>query len=253
VDEIYRIGGAQAVAAMAYGTAAIRAVDKIVGPGNAYVASAKRQVFGLVGIDMVAGPSEVTVVADAANDPAWIAADLLAQAEHDAAAQSVLITDDAAFADRVEQALAAQLKTLPRQNMAAKSWADHGMVIMVSSLSEAPALVNQIAPEHLQLAVADPAPLGALVRHAGAIFSGRYTPEAIGDYLAGPSHVLPTSGAARFASGLGVLDFLKRTSLIDCSVEGLRAVGDAALRMARAEALDAHAESIALRLNLGRR
>jgi histidinol dehydrogenase len=251
VDEIYRVGGAQAIAALAYGTATIRAVDKIVGPGNAYVASAKKQVFGAVGIDMVAGPSEVTVVADAANDPAWIAADLLAQAEHDASAQSILITDDAEFAGRVETAVAALLKKLPRADIAAKSWADHGLIIVADKLDAAIALVDQIAPEHLELAVADPKPLMERVRHAGAIFMGRHTPEAVGDYIAGPSHVLPTSGAARYSSGLGVYDFLKRTSLIDCSAAGLRAIAGDAIRMAEAEALDAHARSIAVRLNIG--
>jgi histidinol dehydrogenase len=253
VDEVYRVGGAQAIGALAYGTASIRAVDKIVGPGNAYVASAKKQVFGSVGIDMVAGPSEVTVVADAANDPAWIAADLLAQAEHDAAAQSVLITDDAAFADRVVAAVDGELKRLPRGAIAARSWADHGLVIVVDDILAAAPLVDRIAPEHLELAVADPKPLLDRVRHAGAIFIGRYTPEAVGDYVAGPSHVLPTSGSARFSSGLGVFDFLKRTSLIGCTAEGLRAIGTDALRMAEAEALDAHAASIAVRLNLPRR
>jgi histidinol dehydrogenase len=252
VDEVYRVGGAQAIAALAYGTATIRPVDKIVGPGNAYVASAKKQVFGTVGIDMVAGPSEVTVVADAANDPAWIAADLLAQAEHDAAAQSILITDDAAFADRVVAAVDSELKRLPRGAIAAQSWADHGLVVIADDLNAAAPLIDRIAPEHLELAVTDPQPLLNSVRHAGAIFIGRYTPEAIGDYIAGPSHVLPTSGSARFSSGLGVYDFLKRTSLIDCTAEGLRAIGEQALRMAEAEALDAHASSIAVRLNLPR-
>jgi histidinol dehydrogenase len=252
VDEVYRVGGAQAIAALAYGTATIRPVDKIVGPGNAYVASAKKQVFGTVGIDMVAGPSEVTVVADAANDPAWIAADLLAQAEHDTAAQSVLITDNAGFADRVMAVVESELKRLPRGAIAAQSWADHGLVIVTDNLNGAASLIDRIAPEHLELAVADPQVLLKKVRHAGAIFIGRHTPEAVGDYIAGPSHVLPTSGSARFSSGLGVFDFLKRTSLIECTPEGLRAVGAAALRMAEAEALDAHASSIAVRLNLGR-
>ncbi len=252
VDEVYRVGGAQAIAALAYGTATIKPVDKIVGPGNAYVASAKKQVFGTVGIDMVAGPSEVTVVADAANDPAWIAADLLAQAEHDTAAQSILITDDAAFADRVSAAVDSALKTLPRGEIAAKSWADHGLIVVVDKLNDVAPLIDRIAPEHLELAVADPQPLLKAVRHAGAIFIGRYTPEAVGDYIAGPSHVLPTSGSARFSSGLGVFDFLKRTSLINCTVEGLRAIGRDAVMMAEAEALDAHASSIAVRLNMGR-
>jgi histidinol dehydrogenase len=252
VDEVYRVGGAQAIGALAYGTATIRPVDKIVGPGNAYVASAKKQVFGTVGIDMVAGPSEVTVVADAANDPAWIAADLLAQAEHDASAQSILITDDASFAQRVKEAVDDLLKRLPRSDIAAKSWADHGLIVLVDDLNTAAPLVDQIAPEHLELAVADPKPLLNSVRHAGAIFIGRHTPEAVGDYIAGPSHVLPTSGSARYSSGLGVFDFLKRTSLINCTAEGLRAIGRDAVRMAEAEALDGHARSIAVRLNTGR-
>jgi len=252
VDEVYRVGGAQAVAALAYGTATICAVDKIVGPGNAYVASAKKQVFGTVGIDMVAGPSEVTVVADAANDPAWIAADLLAQAEHDASAQSILITDDAGYADRVRAAVDDLLKRLPRGEIAAKSWADHGLIVVTDNLNGVAPLIDQIAPEHLELAVADPKPLLNAVRHAGAIFIGRYTPEAVGDYIAGPSHVLPTSGSARFSSGLGVFDFLKRTSLINCTAEGLRAIGADAVRMAQAEALEGHARSIAVRLNMGR-
>jgi histidinol dehydrogenase len=250
VDEVYAVGGAQAIGALAYGTATIRAVDKIVGPGNAYVASAKKQVFGTVGIDMVAGPSEVTVVADNANDPAWIAADLLAQAEHDVSAQSILITDDAAFADRVKGAVDAMLKKLPRADIAGKSWADHGLVIVVDNLQNAAALVDQIAPEHLELAVANPKPLLDAVQHAGAIFIGRHTPEAVGDYIAGPSHVLPTSGSARYSSGLGVFDFLKRTSLINCTAEGLKAIGEAAVLMAEAEALDAHARSIDVRLNM---
>jgi len=251
VDEVYRVGGAQAIGALAYGTATIRAVDKIVGPGNAYVASAKKQVFGAVGIDMVAGPSEVTVIADTLNDPTWIAADLLAQAEHDSSAQSILITDDAAYAERVKSAVDDLLKVLPRGGIAAKSWADHGLVVIVDNLEAAVPLVDQIAPEHLELAVNDPRPLLAKVRHAGAIFIGRHTPEAVGDYIAGPSHVLPTSGAARYSSGLGVFDFLKRTSLIDCTAAGLRAIGPDAVRMARAEALDGHARSVAVRLNIG--
>lgn len=249
VDEVYRIGGAQAIAALAYGTKTIAPVDKIVGPGNAYVASAKKQVFGTVGIDMVAGPSEVTVVADSANDPEWIASDLLAQAEHDASSQSVLITDDDGFADKVMAAVDSQLKTLPRGETAAASWKNHGAVIIVDQLEEAVALINEIAPEHLELAVENPDAIAKHVRHAGAIFLGRHSPEALGDYIAGPSHVLPTSGAARFSSGLGVLDFLKRTSLIGCGPEGLAAIGPGALVMARAESLDAHASSISLRLN----
>jgi len=249
VDEVYRVGGAQAIAMLAYGTETVKPVDKIVGPGNAYVTSAKKQVFGTVGIDMIAGPSEVTVVSDALSDPEWIAADLLAQAEHDASSQSVLITDDDAFADRVMAAVEKQLKTLPRRETATKSWQDNGTVIVVEKLDDAAALVNQIAPEHLELAVAEPYALMKLIRHAGAIFLGRNTPEAVGDYIAGPSHVLPTSGAARFSSGLGVLDFLKRTSLIDCGTNGLAAIGPGALAMAQAEVLDAHAASVALRLS----
>ena len=248
VDEVYRVGGAQAIGMLAYGTQTVKAVDKIVGPGNAYVTSAKKQVFGTVGIDMIAGPSEVTVVSDAASNPAWIAADLLAQAEHDASSQSVLITDNDAFADRVMAAVEKQLAALPRRETASKSWNDNGAVIVVQKLEDAAALVNQIAPEHLELAVADPKALLKDIRHAGAIFLGRHTPEAVGDYIAGPSHVLPTSGAARFSSGLGVLDFLKRTSLIDCGRSGLKAIGPGALAMAEAEVLDAHALSISLRL-----
>lgn len=251
VDEVYRIGGAQAVGALAYGTETIRPVDKIVGPGNAYVAAAKRRVFGTVGIDMIAGPSEILVVADAENDPDWIAIDLLSQAEHDTSAQSVLITDDAAFAEAVEDAIDGHLKTLPRADIAGRSWADHGAVILVEDLmAEAPALIDRIAPEHLELAVADPDALSARVRNAGAIFLGRHTPEAIGDYIAGPNHVLPTSGSARFSSGLGVLDFMKRTSFVACGPDGLGAIGPAAVKLAEAEGLGAHARSIAVRLNL---
>ncbi len=248
VDEIYRIGGAQAVAALAYGTGTIRPVDLIVGPGNAYVAAAKRQVFGRVGIDSIAGPSEILVVADSASDPAWIAIDLLSQAEHDPAARSILITDDADFADRVVRAIEAELAQLPRAAVAAASWRDHGAVIIVRNLGDAPDLIDRIAPEHLELAVADPESLSARVRNAGAIFLGRHTPEAAGDYVAGPNHVLPTSGAARYASGLSVLDFMKRTTLIDCSREGIAAIGPAARILAEAEGLHAHAKSIAVRL-----
>ena len=251
VDEIYRIGGAQAVAALAFGTAAIAPVDKIVGPGNAYVAEAKRQVFGTVGIDMIAGPSEILVVADRFNDPAWIAADLLSQAEHDRAAQAVLITDDAAFAEAVERALEGHLKTLPRADIAGASWRDFGAVVVVGSLDEAPALVDRLAPEHLELATEDAGALAGRIRNAGAIFIGRFTPEAVGDYVAGPNHVLPTSGSARFSSGLGVLDFLKRTSLVGGDAASLAAVGPAAVTLARAEGLDAHALSVAIRLNAG--
>ncbi len=248
VDEIYRIGGAQAVAALAYGTATIRPVDKITGPGNAYVAEAKRQVFGIVGIDMIAGPSEVVVVADRANDPDWIAADLLAQAEHDTAAQSILITDDATFADDVIAAVDARLANLPRRDIAGASWAKHGAVILVARLADAVPLIDRLAPEHLQLAVAKPEALARRVRHAGAIFIGRFAPEALGDYLAGPNHVLPTSRTARFSSGLGVLDFMKRSSLIGCDAAGLGRLGPAAVRLAEAEGLGAHALSIAVRL-----
>jgi len=252
VHEIYRIGGAQAVAALAYGTATIAAVDKIVGPGNAYVAAAKRRVFGVVGIDMIAGPSEILVLADAKNDPAWIAADLLSQAEHDAAAQSILITDDAGFADAVASALEDALKTLPRRAIAGESWRKFGAIIVVRNWDEAPALVDRLAPEHLAIAVEDPDALAAKIRNAGAIFLGRYTPEAVGDYVAGPNHVLPTSRSARFSSGLSTLDFLKRSSLVRCDPASLAAIGPAALTLARAEGLDAHALSIAIRLNLRR-
>ena len=251
VDEVYRVGGAQAIAMLAYGTDSVRPVDKIVGPGNAYVTSAKKQVFGTVGIDMIAGPSEVTVVSDNASDPAWIAADLMAQAEHDASSQSILITDDEAFADRVIAAVEQQLLSLPRRETAEKSWRDNGAVLVVKKLEDAATLVNLIAPEHLELAIAEPRAFMKNIRHAGAIFLGRHTPEAVGDYIAGPSHVLPTSGAARFSSGLGVLDFMKRTSLIDCGNTGLAAIGPGALAMAEAEVLDAHALSVSLRLKGG--
>lgn len=249
VSEIYRIGGAQAIAALAYGTATIAPVDKITGPGNAYVAAAKRRVFGQVGIDMIAGPSEILVVADGANDPAWIAADLLSQAEHDESAQSILITDDAAFAAAVMEAVERALAGSAREAIARASWESHGAVIVVGSLDEAVPLIDAIAPEHLELAVADADALAARVRNAGAIFLGRHTPEAIGDYVAGPNHVLPTSRTARFASGLGVLDFLKRTSLVRCDAEGLAAIGPAAIALAEAEGLPAHARSVAIRLN----
>ncbi len=252
IDEIYRIGGAQAVGALAYGTATVAAVDKIVGPGNAYVAAAKRRVFGTVGIDMIAGPSEILVVADGQNDPAWIAADLLSQAEHDAAAQAILITDDDAFADAVARAVEAHLAQLPRQSIAGASWRRNGALITVAGWDEAVPLIDRLAPEHLELALADPETLAARVRNAGAIFLGRYTPEAVGDYLGGPNHVLPTARSARFSSGLGVLDFMKRSSLLACDAESLSALGPAAVTLARAEGLDAHALSIALRLNLPR-
>lgn len=249
VDEVYRIGGAQAVAALAYGTQTIKRVDKIVGPGNAYVAEAKRQVFGAVGIDMIAGPSEILVVADGANNPEWIAADLLSQAEHDADAQSILITDDANFADRVEAAVKKQLSQLPRK-VAVVSWGAQGAIIVVKDLdAEAPDLINDIAPEHLELAVANPEAMMAKVKHAGSIFLGRYTPEALGDYVAGPNHVLPTSRSARFSSGLNVLDFMKRSTFISCPPEGLRAIGPAAVTLARAEGLEAHALSVEKRLD----
>ncbi len=251
IDEVYRLGGAQAIAALAFGTATIAPVDVIVGPGNAYVAAAKRQVFGSVGIDMIAGPSEILVVADGANDPAWIAADLLSQAEHDPAAQSILMTDDAAFADRVAAAVESQLATLTRRDIARASWADHGAIIVLASLDDAPALIDRLAPEHLELAVDDPEALFARVRHAGAVFMGRHTPEAIGDYVAGPNHVLPTARSARFASGLSVLDFMKRTSVIRCDLASLARIGPAAATLADAEGLPAHARSVRLRLEPG--
>ncbi|MBN9020135.1 MAG: histidinol dehydrogenase [Rhizobiales bacterium] len=250
VDELYRVGGAQAIAALAYGTETIKPVYKIVGPGNAYVAAAKRQVFGTVGIDMIAGPSEVLILADGDNDPDWIAADLLAQAEHDTAAQSILITDDAAFAAAVEAAVERQLKTLPRGETAAASWRDYGAVILVDDLANALPLANRLAPEHLEIAVADPEPLLAGVRNAGAIFVGRSTPEVIGDYVGGSNHVLPTARSARFSSGLSVLDFVKRTSILRTGPEQLRALGPAAIALAEAEGLGAHARSVAIRLNL---
>lgn len=250
VDEIYRVGGAQAVAALAYGTETIRPVVKIVGPGNAYVAAAKRQVFGQVGIDMVAGPSEVVIIADKENDPAWIASDLLAQAEHDAAAQSILITDDADFAHAVTEAVEAQLSTLPRAETARASWEDFGALILVADLDEAPPIADRLAPEHLEIATENADALAAEVKDAGAIFIGRYTPEVIGDYVAGTNHVLPTARSARFASGLGVLDFMKRTSLLKLDPDGLKRLGPAAMTLARAEGLDAHRRSVAIRLNL---
>jgi len=249
VDEIYRIGGAQAVAALAYGTETIRPVAKIVGPGNAYVAAAKRLVFGKVGIDMIAGPSEVLVLADRAANPDWIAADLLAQAEHDDSAQSILITDDAALADRVEKAVDGQLKTLPRAGIAAASWAKFGATIVVRKLDDAVDLVDRLAPEHLEIMTADAERLAARIRNAGAIFIGAHTPEAIGDYVGGSNHVLPTARSARFSSGLGVLDFMKRTSLLKCGAEQLRALGPAAIALGEAEGLSAHARSVAIRLN----
>ncbi len=250
VDEIYRVGGAQAVAALAYGTETIAPVVKIVGPGNAYVAAAKRQVFGQVGIDMIAGPSEVVVLADDTGNPDWIAADLLAQAEHDAAAQSILITDSPGLAAEVVAALEGQLNSLPRREVAAASWRDFGAIIHVPSLEDAPPLVDRLAPEHLEIVARDGDRLSGLIRNAGAIFLGAHTPEAIGDYVGGSNHVLPTARAARYASGLGVLDFMKRTSILRCGPDQLRALGPAAIALGRAEGLDAHARSVAIRLNL---
>lgn len=249
ITEIWRVGGAQAIGALAYGTESIRPVDKIVGPGNAYVAAAKRLVFGRVGIDSIAGPSEILVVADADNNPSWIAIDLLSQAEHDTVAQAILITDNADFADRVVAAVEGHLATLPRSEIAAASWRDHGAVILTQTLEQAPALIDRLAPEHLELAVADPEGLAERIRHAGAMFLGRFAPEAVGDYVAGPNHVLPTARTARFSSGLGVLDFLKRTTTVACDAESLAAIGPAAITLAEAEGLDAHARSIAIRLN----
>jgi histidinol dehydrogenase len=249
VSEIYRAGGAQAVAALAYGTETIFAVDKIVGPGNAYVATAKREVFGRVGIDSIAGPSEILVIADGANDPAWIAADLLSQAEHDVSSQSVLVTDDAEFAERVAEAVDRQLAALPRAAIARASWRDHGAIVVVETIEDAAAIADRFAPEHLEIATEEPEAIFARVRHAGACFLGRYAPETIGDYVAGPNHVLPTSGTARFASGLSVLDFMKRTTILSCDVDALNRLGPAALTLAKAEGLDAHARSVAIRLN----
>lgn len=248
VTEILRIGGAQAVAAMAWGTASIAPVDRIVGPGNAYVAEAKRQVFGRVGIDSIAGPSEVVVIADAANDPRHVAVDLLAQAEHDESAQSILITPDSALADAVARAVEEELRSLPRAAIAGESWRRHGAVILVRTLAEAAELTNRLAPEHLQLMVEDPRGLLAQIRHAGAAFLGRYCPEAVGDYVAGPNHVLPTGRTARFASGLSVFDFLKRTTWVEADAAALAAVGPAAVALGEAEGLTAHARSVALRL-----
>jgi histidinol dehydrogenase len=249
VDEIYRIGGAQAVAALACGTQTIAPVAKIVGPGNAYVATAKRLVFGKVGIDMIAGPSEILVVADETAHPEWIAADLLAQAEHDANAQAILITDSRTLADEVENAIAAQVAALPRAALARASWRDFGAIILVPALAEAVALVDALAPEHLELATPAAEALAPRIRNAGAIFMGSHTPEAIGDYVAGSNHVLPTARAARFSSGLGVLDFMKRTSILRCGPEQLRALAPAAITLGEAEGLDAHARSVAMRLN----
>jgi histidinol dehydrogenase len=250
VDEIYRIGGAQAVAALAYGTASIAPVAKIVGPGNAYVAAAKRLVFGRVGIDMIAGPSEVLIIADGNANPEWIAADLLAQAEHDTAAQSILITDDATLADAVERAVEGQLKTLPRGSVASASWRDFGAIIMVAGLDDAVPLTDAIAPEHLEIETDNAERLSEKIRNAGAIFLGSHTPEAIGDYVAGSNHVLPTARSARFSSGLGVLDFMKRTSILRLDADALGKLGPAAIALGKAEGLEAHARSVAMRLNL---
>ena len=250
VSEIYRIGGAQAVAALAYGTGTIRPVAKIVGPGNAYVAAAKRQVFGTVGIDMIAGPSEVLVVADGANDPDWIAADVLAQAEHDVSAQSILITDDAGFADAVEAAVQRQIALLPRGETAAASWRDFGAIILVDRLEDAIPLVDRIAAEHLELAIDDAEAFLAKIRNAGAVFLGRHTPEVIGDYVGGSNHVLPTARSARFSSGLSVLDFVKRTSVLKLGPEQLKALAPAAIALAKAEGLEAHGRSVGIRLNM---
>jgi histidinol dehydrogenase len=251
ISEIYRIGGAQAIAALAHGTESIKPVVKIVGPGNAYVAAAKRQVFGTVGIDSIAGPSEVLVIADKDNDPEWIAADLLAQAEHDAAAQAIVMTDDAGFADAVAAAVERQLRLLPRGNIAAASWADFGAVIVLRTLDEAPVLADRIAAEHVEIATADPERLAARIRNAGAIFLGRHTPEVIGDYVAGSNHVLPTARSARFSSGLGVLDFMKRTSILKLDAGALAALAPAAMTLARAEGLEGHHRSVAVRTAAG--
>ncbi|MBX9898853.1 MAG: histidinol dehydrogenase [Qipengyuania sp.] len=248
IEEIWRVGGAQAVAALAYGTERIARVDVIAGPGNAWVAEAKRQLYGVVGIDMVAGPSEILVIADNANDPAWIAADLLSQAEHDPAAQAILITDDEGFAHAVAAEVEALLGRLGTGTTARASWNEHGLIVVVGSLADAPPLADQLAAEHVELAVADPRPLFDRIRHAGSIFLGRHTPEALGDYIAGPNHVLPTGRRARFASGLSVLDFMKRTSFIDASAEAMAALGPAAIALAEAEGLPAHAQSVRLRL-----
>ena len=248
IDRIYRIGGAQAIAALAYGTETIMAVDKITGPGNAYVAAAKRRVFGQVGIDMIAGPSEILVIADGDNDPDWIALDLLSQAEHDASAQAILITTDAALAQKVIQAIEKIIENLERRVIAAASWRDYGAVILVKDLAEAAALSNQIAPEHLELMVQDPDALAQIITHAGAIFLGAFTPEAIGDYVGGPNHVLPTARSARFSSGLSVMDFVKRTTLTKMTPAALAAIGPAAERLATSESLEAHGLSVRARL-----
>ncbi len=249
VDEIYRVGGAQAIAALTYGTQSIRPVAKIVGPGNAYVAAAKRQVFGTVGIDSIAGPSEVLVIADRENNPEWLAADLLAQAEHDSAAQSILMTDDAALADAVAAAVARQLAELPRGAIAAESWRVNGAIIVLRALDEAPALADRIAAEHVEIATRDCEALGARIRNAGALFLGSHTPEVIGDYVGGSNHVLPTARSARFSSGLGVLDFMKRTSILKLDAGTLAKLAPAAMTLARAEGLEAHRRSVAIRLD----
>ncbi|MGB1964123.1 MAG: histidinol dehydrogenase [Candidatus Puniceispirillales bacterium] len=250
IDEVWAIGGAQAVAALAFGTQSIRPVDKITGPGNAWVATAKRQVFGQVGIDSIAGPSEVLIMADAQNNADWIAMDLMAQAEHDELAQSILITDDEDFADAVSDAVDHILKTLPRKEIAVASWRDHGAIITVADWTEGVAIANQLAPEHLEIALPNAEAISYQIKHAGAIFIGAYTPEAIGDYVAGPNHVLPTSRTARFSSGLGVLDFMKRTTTVSCHSDALREIGLAAVHLAKAEGLDAHALSVSRRLNV---
>ncbi len=248
ISEIYRVGGAQGVGALAYGTETIDPVDKITGPGNAFVASAKRQVFGRVGIDMIAGPSEILIVADSDNDPDWIAADLLSQAEHDENAQSVLITNSSDTAQAVMKSIDNQLAFLDREDIARKSWNENGVIIIAKTWDEVPELVDRIAPEHLELAVKKPELLAEKIRHAGAIFLGRHTPEAIGDYVAGPNHVLPTARSARFSSGLGAIDFMKRTTLVRCDPKSIQEIGPAACTLAEAEGLDAHARSVSLRL-----
>jgi histidinol dehydrogenase len=251
ITEIYRVGGAQAIAALAYGTQTIAPVAKIVGPGNAYVAAAKRRVFGQVGIDMIAGPSEVAILADETANPDWIAADLLAQAEHDTAAQSILVTNSTALGDSVALAVDRQLKTLPRADIAGASWRDYGAIITVDTLQSAIPLIDRLAPEHLEIEAENAEELAANIRNAGAIFLGSHTPEAIGDYVGGTNHVLPTARSARFSSGLGVLDFMKRTSILSCTPESLRALGPSAIALAESEGLGGHARSVAIRLNLG--
>jgi len=251
VDEIYRVGGAQAIAALAYGTRSIPPVSKIVGPGNAYVAAAKRRVFGIVGIDLIAGPSEVVVLADSSADPDFVAADLIAQAEHDEEAQSILITDDSALADKVALAVDRQLADLPRAAIAGASWRDYGAIIIVSNLAEAPQLIDRLAPEHLEIMARDSEALSASIANAGAIFLGQATPEAIGDYVGGSNHVLPTARSAKFSSGLSVYDFMKRTSLLKCDERALQALGPAAIALGRAEGLEGHARSVAIRLKRG--